>query len=116
GGRGGPVRPAEGKKQAVVVDQAAAAKDIARIQLEVLVFVAHCAPVQNPVVGGVGLVEHPVEGNRLARSRLEHPGDVVGPAVRMADDTASPAFAGHAALGSPTRVAKLSAELNGGVP
>src|SRR5438477_511853 len=56
GGRGA-AGAADGQEQAVVVDQAAAAEDAARVQLEVVDLVADGAPVEDALVAGVAPAE-----------------------------------------------------------
>ena len=75
-------------------DETAAAENAAGVELEVLVLVAHRAPVEGAVVGQVEFVEGAVERDGLARASLERPGDVVGAAVRMARGAAAPATVG----------------------
>ena len=71
-------------------DEAAAAEDAAGVELEVLVLIAHRAPVEGAMVAVVELVEGAVERDRLARAGLERPGDGVGAAVGVARRSSRP--------------------------
>src|SRR5207237_3730099 len=90
-------------------------EDAASIQLEVLVLVADGAPIENALVGRIALVEHPIEWDRLARAGVEHPGDVIGASIRVANDAPPPRFARHAGLRTPAGVEELGPEEGGSV-
>src|SRR5437667_34245 len=77
---------ADGKEEAVVVDESPAAENVARVQLKVLVLVADRAPVEDALVGRIPLVERPIEGDRLAWAGIEHPGHVIRASSGVADD------------------------------
>src|SRR5262249_39017896 len=114
-GRGGAAGTADGVEKAVVVDQSATAEDAARIQLKVVALVADRAPVQGALVGEVRLAKRAVERDRLPWPGVEHPGDVVGAPVGMADDAAAPRLAGHPGLRPAAGEEQFGPLLDGGV-
>jgi hypothetical protein len=77
-----------------------------------MVLVADGAPVEDALVRRVQLVEHPIEVDRLPGAGVEHPGDVVGAAVGVADDAAAPGLARHPLLRAAAGEEQLGAELD----
>src|SRR4030095_5889712 len=101
----------EGEEKPVVVNDPAPAKDATCIQLEVLILIAHSAPIQKALIGGIVLIERSVERDRLPRPGIKHPGHIIRAAIRMAHDAATPRLARHPPLRSATRVKKLGPKL-----
>src|SRR5262249_48380068 len=113
--RAGAAGPGEGQELAVGGDQAAAAEDAARVQLEGGGLVAGGGPGWG-ARGGPGLAGgHARQRGRLPRAGVEHPGDAVGASLRVADDAAAPTLARHAGLGAAAGEEQFGALLGDGV-
>src|SRR5206468_8316002 len=92
-------------RETVVVDvrarrragEALAALHHDRILIEVGYAAAHRAPVADPLVVRVALVEEGIQRDRVARAGRENPGHAVGQAVRMAGPTTAPGIVRHLA-------------------
>src|SRR5262249_54082104 len=108
----GAAGAADGVEEAVVVDQAPAAEDAARVQLEVVDLVAGRTPVEGALVGRGRFAEGAVERGRLPRPGVQGPGDVVGTAVGVADDAAAPRFLRHPGLRAAAGEEQLGALLD----
>src|SRR5262249_10600682 len=80
-------------------DRAEAARDVARVGLEVVHLVVDAGPVEHALLLGPGAVrERAVHRRRLARAGAEDPGDVVGQPVGVARAARRPTLAALAAV------------------
>ena len=86
-----------------IAGEAAAELGVTGVVVEVGIAATDGAPVEEALIQGGALGEHPVQRERLARPSPEAPGDTIGQPVRVAGPAAAPGVFRHLALEIPRR-------------